>query len=63
MAQLIVKRLKARAKRRGVSTEEAHRRLLEEVLLKEQNRELTLMEHPLSAESSVDSDEELELER
>ena len=71
MAQLLVRdldaklveRLKKQAKFHGVSAEEEHRRILKEALLREQGRKLTLIEYLLSDVGSVDSEEELDLER
>lgn len=59
----IVDRLKERAKLHGISTEEEHRRILNEALLNGQNRQLTLMEFLLSEETVVDSPDELNLDR
>ncbi len=71
MAQLLVRdldaklveRLKKQAKLHGVSTEEEHRMILRNALLREEDRKLTLIEHLLSGQVAVESEAELVLER
>ncbi len=59
----LVKKLKRRARDHGVSTEEEHRRILNEVLSQPPEKKPTLIEFLLSDEGEVASEVELELGR
>jgi len=59
----IVRRLKERAQAHGVSAEEEHRRILREVLEREEPPKPTLMEFLLSPEGRVLPDVEMDLTR
>ncbi len=71
MSQLLVRKidpgtvhkLKERARAHGVSAEEEHRRILREVLEREEPRKPTLMEFLLSPAGHVLPDVELDLSR
>jgi antitoxin FitA len=71
MAQLIVRKveealvrkLKMRARKRGVSAEEEHRRILRESLLRPGKEKPSLAEYLLSGEDTALPDVELEISR
>jgi plasmid stability protein len=59
----LVKKLKRRARDHGVSTEEEHRRILNEVLSQPEGKKPTLIEFLLSPEGELASSVELEMDR
>jgi antitoxin FitA len=59
----LVKKLKRRARDHGVSTEEEHRRILNDVLSQPERKKPTLIEFLLSPEGEAASSVELELDR
>jgi plasmid stability protein len=61
--EALVKKLKRRARAHGVSTEEEHRRILNEVLSRAEEKERTLIEFLLSIEGEVAPAVELEFDR
>jgi plasmid stability protein len=61
--ELLVKKLKSRARAHGVSAEEEHRRILNEVLSRPDEKNPTLIEFLLSAEGEAAPGVELELDR
>ncbi len=63
VADDLVRKLKKRAKARGVSTEEEHRRLLAESLSRCEVKRPTLIQFLLSREGTVAPDVELDLKR
>jgi plasmid stability protein len=71
MAQLLVRdldeslviKLKRRAREHGISTEEEHRRILREALLKPDPRKASLIEFLLSEEAAIEPEVELDLSR
>tara|TARA_R110002049_G_scaffold287954_1_gene470233 strand:+ start:315 stop:566 length:252 start_codon:yes stop_codon:yes gene_type:complete len=61
--ETLVRKLKRRAAEHGVSAEEEHRRILNEVLRRPVRTKPTLLDFLLSDEGTVSPDTELDLDR
>jgi antitoxin FitA len=61
--EILVRKLKRRARERGVSAEEEHRRILAESLSRKQKERSSLVRFLLSPEGTLESDAELDLRR